>query len=470
MSRVCPECGREYFGKTVKCIHCNIPLVEKSGSQSTQQTIGKTKQQTRQTAAQTNYQRVKQAREEQEKARQQQQLLLLEQEQKREKKGKETNSTLGILALVFSILGCTFWIGIVLAIIDLCRKDGKKKNLSIISMVICALWIGISVGASRIPDSKRDKVEPQNVKVESDDLYDSAEIYNSTNKEEEESDKYTESEVKTNETIQIKEETDAYGSENIDLSEELSNFSSGEYLFITNDDLDKYHANMVGVKVYVVTDIDDMTPNKIQSTLSGGYMMSNFDVGERYPKYETAMKKGDMVAIMGTVTGRDDFGFMGTSVSLNGCRIFAVGDSALSYLKNASDSGLSEYFFTTGEVEGETESYNNNNISETEYKSLCNSLDYEDIMRNPDSNKDRYCTVSGTVDQIIEGWFGSFSIFIVDYSGNKWGCTYTYKDGESRLMEGDNVTVYGKCKGTDTTTTVLGQQVTMPRVDIEYIY
>ena len=165
MSRVCPECGREYFGQTVKCIHCNIPLVEKSISQTVQQARGKTAQQTRQTAAQINYQRAKQTGEEQEKIRQQQQLLLLEQEQKKENKKKQVNSTLGILALVFSVLGCTFWLGIILAIVDLCKKDGKKKTCSVVALCICGFLIFIGAFASIMDsDSPSKKVIDSSVK------------------------------------------------------------------------------------------------------------------------------------------------------------------------------------------------------------------------------------------------------------------------------------------------------------------
>lgn len=103
------------------------------------------------------------------------------------------------------------------------------------------------------------------------------------------------------------------------------------------------------------------------------------------------------------------------------------------------------------------------------YKSSCEALSYEDILRNPDSYKDRNCVVSGTVNQIIEGWFGSYSIFVSDGAGNIWGCVYSYKDGEPHLLQGDGVTIYGKCNGTDTNTNLLGQQVTMPRIDVEYI-
>lgn len=58
---------------------------------------------------------------------------------------KPGNSALGILALIFSILGCTFFVAIILAIIDLCKKDGRKKTLSIAALIICGIWIIIAL-------------------------------------------------------------------------------------------------------------------------------------------------------------------------------------------------------------------------------------------------------------------------------------------------------------------------------------
>lgn len=66
---------------------------------------------------------------------------------------KKKSSTLGVLALIFSIIGCTFFVGIILAIIDLCRKDGCKKTLSIIALVICGVWILAIAGSSNKEDS-----------------------------------------------------------------------------------------------------------------------------------------------------------------------------------------------------------------------------------------------------------------------------------------------------------------------------
>ena len=58
---------------------------------------------------------------------------------------KQPNSGLGIAALILSILGCTFLIGAVLAIIDITKKDGKNKILSKIALGICGFWFLIGI-------------------------------------------------------------------------------------------------------------------------------------------------------------------------------------------------------------------------------------------------------------------------------------------------------------------------------------
>lgn len=51
------------------------------------------------------------------------------------------NSTLGIVSLILSIIGCTALIGFILSLIDLISKNGRKKTLSIIALVISSLWL-----------------------------------------------------------------------------------------------------------------------------------------------------------------------------------------------------------------------------------------------------------------------------------------------------------------------------------------
>lgn len=187
MSRVCPECGREYFGQTVKCIHCNIPLVEKSDTGAAQQAQGRTSQQTRQTAAQLNYQKVQQARADQERARQQQieqlqaqqQTKLMAQKQARNKKKqgipmKTWKLVSGILSIVMFIFvmfqSCAAGAynalsdngeisgsaGAMVAIMLLvggivsiaCRKGGKGGNIAIAILYGIGAFIGTILAGS----------------------------------------------------------------------------------------------------------------------------------------------------------------------------------------------------------------------------------------------------------------------------------------------------------------------------------
>lgn len=74
---------------------------------------------------------------------------------------KQPNSGLGIAALILSILGCTFLIGAILAIVDITKKDGKNKLLSKISLGICGFWllIGIIGSLGKKGDNKDNTTE-----------------------------------------------------------------------------------------------------------------------------------------------------------------------------------------------------------------------------------------------------------------------------------------------------------------------
>jgi hypothetical protein len=68
------------------------------------------------------------------------------------------SSGLGIAALIFSILGCTFFIGLILAIIDLTNKDGKNKTISKIALGICGVWLllsGINIVKRRVNKTEK---------------------------------------------------------------------------------------------------------------------------------------------------------------------------------------------------------------------------------------------------------------------------------------------------------------------------
>ncbi len=126
----CPECGREISDLAEKCPNCGFPIGFSSTTSSDSNT---------QVASANNpYQ---------------QQFNTPPVKPYGQKK---KNSTLGVLALIFSILGCTFIVGIILAIIDLCKKDENKKTCSIIALCICGFWLIIGIAASSGEDSAKE--------------------------------------------------------------------------------------------------------------------------------------------------------------------------------------------------------------------------------------------------------------------------------------------------------------------------
>lgn len=243
----------------------------------------------------------------------------------------------------------------------------------------------------------------------------------------------------------------------------LTVFNEGDYKFIKGDDLQTYASNLSGESVYTVTTVSEVKDNMVQCTLGDGFMMSSFNTSV---DYTSLLNKDDTVAILGEVADTTSYSFMGTSVSLDNCLVFAVGDKAQEYAKDSSDEALSGYLVVTEEV---ANNMGSSKVGEDDYKALCETVSHEDVLRNPDTYKNKYVKVSGRVDQVIEGLFKVYTFYVVDSNGDKWECTYSYNDGESHILEGDRVTFYGKCKGTTTSTTVLGKQVTMPYISLQYI-
>lgn len=155
----CPECGKEISDLAEKCPHCGFPMCFQSSSS--------------QPANNNTYQpRVPE----------------------NSFPEKPKNSALGVIALILSILGCTFIIGIVLAIIDLCKKDGRKKVCSIIALCICGFWLIVGIaGASNSDKTKNTSVPVQ----ETDSSNTQKESENNTPSQEEASNKTTIEQSKT---------------------------------------------------------------------------------------------------------------------------------------------------------------------------------------------------------------------------------------------------------------------------------
>lgn len=112
---------------------------------------------------------------------------------------------------------------------------------------------------------------------------------------------------------------------------------------------------------------------------------------------------------------------------------------------------------------------------EDEYKENCKKYEYKDIARNPQNYEGKLVTFDGEVIQVLEGYFNTVN-FRINVTKNEYDfwedtvyCSYTYSDNESKILEDDIVTLYGECEGTTTYTSILGQKITVPKINIKYI-
>lgn len=111
----------------------------------------------------------------------------------------------------------------------------------------------------------------------------------------------------------------------------------------------------------------------------------------------------------------------------------------------------------------------------TQYKEQCAAYKYKTIARNPNDYKGKQAKFTGKVVQIEEVW-GS-SVLRVNVTKDEYGAwddtiyvEYTPKsEGESRILENDVITMYGKLDGIKSYTTVLGSEVSIPYLKAQYI-
>lgn len=111
-------------------------------------------------------------------------------------------------------------------------------------------------------------------------------------------------------------------------------------------------------------------------------------------------------------------------------------------------------------------------LSESGYRSQCQSLPYEELARNGDNHKGEKIKFSGKILQVNDISGGKGAQIRVATKGNYDDVillAYIYKDGQGRLLEKDNITVYGECNGLYTYESVTGASITVPSCNAEYI-
>lgn len=126
------------------------------------------------------------------------------------------NSGLSIIALVLSIIGCTSFVGLILAIVDLSKKDGKKKTVSIVALSISGIWFLLFLVGLVSGGGKTSKSTTESTTVTSDSVEDitTEEVVN------------TEEEITESETIEDTTSTEETAETD---TKEISSSSEEEY-------------------------------------------------------------------------------------------------------------------------------------------------------------------------------------------------------------------------------------------------
>ena len=117
--------------------------------------------------------------------------------------------------------------------------------------------------------------------------------------------------------------------------------------------------------------------------------------------------------------------------------------------------------------------------TEQEFKDSCSTISFEDLSRNPDKYKGNNYKFTGQVIQVQEGWFDTVELRInvtkeeFEYIDDvMWTdtiyATVTIPEGADKLLEDDVITFWGTCDGDYSYTSVLGSQISLPKIDIEY--
>lgn len=183
----------------------------------------------------------------------------------------------------------------------------------------------------------------------------------------------------------------------------------------------------------------------------------------------SGFNKKDQVCFIGEVSSIDTY-FGNDTVTIKNCYIVAKGKDVANYKKKIEKKKKQqEKYVSNAKKKKKQEKNKAAKKKMSSYIKKCRSYSYEQIQRHPDKFKGKNIKLSGKVVQVMDGWFDSVAFRIEDSSGKIWYVNYSYSDKEAKILENDNITVYGESAGTETYTTVLGSSQTIPSIDAQYI-
>lgn len=115
--------------------------------------------------------------------------------------------------------------------------------------------------------------------------------------------------------------------------------------------------------------------------------------------------------------------------------------------------------------------------SMNDYKNSCSTYNYKDVLRTPSEYAGKRAYWFGKIVQVVskETFYAVFRINVTCetmYFSNDYFCDdtiYVIYTGTDNFIEDDMVKLWGEMNGTETYTTVLGANVTIPKFNAKYI-
>lgn len=118
-------------------------------------------------------------------------------------------------------------------------------------------------------------------------------------------------------------------------------------------------------------------------------------------------------------------------------------------------------------------------VSAKAYKNNCKTLSFKDLSRNPDKHKGEKLKYTGQVIQVQEDehWLDDNTTvdLRINVTKDEYGlwddtiyATVELPKNADRILEDDIITIWGECDGKYSYTSVLGSDVTLPKINIEY--
>ena len=118
-------------------------------------------------------------------------------------------------------------------------------------------------------------------------------------------------------------------------------------------------------------------------------------------------------------------------------------------------------------------------LPEGEYRAQCQSYTYDEVARNPDAYSGKLAKFTGEVVQVVKKGDKETSLRVnvtkngdsITYYTDTVYVIYKYDNKENAvsILENDIITLYGELNGEQTYESVLGQQITIPKIYVKYV-